>query len=142
MKTVNKGDTILVHYRGTLDDGSEFNSSIGKEPLEFVAGGGYMIEGFDHAVIGKTEGEKLTIRIPAAEAYGEYDENEVFTVNKSELPKNTKLEIGKIVTLTIRPGEGKMARIIEIMDEEVKLDSNHSLAGKALTFEIEILNIK
>jgi peptidylprolyl isomerase len=128
------GDTVQVHYRGTLDDGSEFDSSAGREPLEFTVGSGQVIPGFDSAVVGLTVGDKVEVRLEPADAYGEHTDERVVTVPKDQAPEG--LEVGQQVMLGQAP-----ATVIEINDEVVIVDANHPLAGQALTFEIELVSI-
>ena len=129
------GDTVAVHYRGTLDDGSEFDSSEGRDPLTFVVGSGQVIAGFDDAVRGLAVGESRTVRIEPEDAYGEYTEEAVIDFPAESAPEG--LEVGDGVTL----GNGGRGTVLEITDEFVKIDANHPLAGEALTFEIELVAI-
>ena len=129
------GDTVAVHYRGTLDDGSEFDSSEGRDPLAFVVGSGQVIAGFDDAVRGLAVGESRTVRIEPEDAYGEYTEEAVIDFPAESAPDG--LEVGDAVTL----GNGGRGTVLEITDEFVKIDANHPLAGEALTFEIELVSI-
>jgi FKBP-type peptidyl-prolyl cis-trans isomerase 2 len=134
---VKDGDTVEVHYVGTLDDGSEFDSSRseGREPLSFVVGTGQVISGFDQAVRGGQVGEVRTVRMEPGDAYGEWSEENIveFPFN----PEQGELKVGDEVFLT----NGQGAIVLEVTEEIVKLDINHPLAGKALTFEVEILAI-
>jgi FKBP-type peptidyl-prolyl cis-trans isomerase 2 len=134
---VKDGDTVEVHYVGTLDDGSEFDSSRseGREPLSFVVGTGAVISGFDELVRGGQVGEVRTVRLEPGDAYGEWSEENIveFPFN----PEQGELKIGDEVFLT----NGQGAIVLEVTEEIVKLDINHPLAGKALTFEVEILAI-
>lgn len=129
------GDTVSVHYRGTLDDGSEFDSSAGRDPLQFTVGSGQVIGGFDTAVLGMSVGEKKEFRLEPADAYGEHTDERVITVPKDQAPEG--LEVGQQVMLGQSP-----ATVTEITDESVVVDANHPLAGKALTFEIELVGIE
>ena len=130
----------MVHYVGTLEDGTEFDSSRDREPLEFVLGGGMLIPGFEKAVTGKSEGETVTVTIPAAEAYGEVNPDHLFAVPRAEVPEDIDPVVGMIVGLTL--DEGEVNAVISHVDEnEVVLDVNHPLAGKPLNFEIEIVKI-
>ena len=132
------GDTVSVHYRGTLADGTEFDSSAGREPLEFVVGSGQVIPGFDTAVIALEPGEKVTVTIPAAEAYGEHAEEGLQNFPLSAFPSPP--EAGWAVELSGPDGQRVPATIVEVKDEEVVLDFNHPLAGQDLTFEIELVS--
>jgi FKBP-type peptidyl-prolyl cis-trans isomerase 2 len=135
------GDTVRVHYRGTLSDGSEFDSSEGREPLEFVIGSGQVIPGFDAAVVGLEPGDKVTVTIPAAEAYGEHNPEGLQPFPLSAFPPEPVAEVGWAVELGGPNGERIPATIVAIEGDEVTLDFNHPLAGKDLTFELELVEI-
>ena len=141
-KVAEDGDTVSVHYTGTLDDGSQFDSSVGKDPLEFVIGAGNMIPGFENAVRGMKVGESKTITLSPDEAYGEYTEELIATVSREELPDDMDIEVGRQLQITLEGGGIIVATIIEISEETVTLDANHRLAGKELTFEIELVNLE
>ena len=139
---VETGNTVSVHYTGTLEDGEKFDSSLDRgTPLEFTAGAGQMIAGFDAGVMGMQVGEKKTIEIEPADGYGEYDETKMQTVEKSTLASfeaaGYKLEAGE----TIPTQFGQIA-IKEVDGENITLDLNHPLAGKKLMFDVELLEIK
>ena len=133
------GDKVSVHYRGTLADGSEFDSSEGREPLEFVVGSGQVIPGFDAAVIGLEPGDKVTVTIPAAEAYGDHNPEGLQQFPVSAFPSPP--EVGWAVELQGPNGERVPATIVEIADDQVTLDFNHPLAGQDLTFALELVEI-
>jgi FKBP-type peptidyl-prolyl cis-trans isomerase 2 len=133
------GDTVKVHYRGTLEDGTEFDCSAGREPLEFTVGTGQVIPGFDKAVLELEPGQKTTVTIPAGEAYGEADPAGIQKFPMSAFP--SRPEVGWTVELGGPNGERIPAAIVDVNDEEVSLDFNHPLAGKDLTFEIELLEV-
>lgn len=134
------GDTVRVHYTGTLADGTQFDSSEGREPLEFVIGEGQVIPGFDAAVAGLEPGGKTTVTIPAAEAYGEHMEEGVQTFPLDffggQIP-----EVGWAVELQAPDGSRMPATVAEVNAEAVVLDFNHPLAGQDLTFELELVEI-
>jgi peptidylprolyl isomerase len=136
------GDKVTVHYTGTLDDGSVFDSSRGKEPLEFVIGAGQTIAGFDKAVRGMKVGETKTVKIPPKDAYGEYDEDLVIKVDRNTIPENYPLNIGDKIPLQSNKGDSIIAEVTDITEDYVICDRNHKLAGKTLTFEIELLSIE
>ena len=138
---VKDGDTVKVHYRGTLDDGTEFDSSLDREPLEFTLGRQMLIPGFEKAVLGMEAGDKTTVRIPAAEAYGEKDEDLIFALPLEDVPDDVEPEIGMEVELQMSDGSGVPATVTEINDTHVVLDANMELAGQALTFEIEVVSV-
>lgn len=139
---VKQGDTIKVHYTGTLNDGSEFDSSYKRnEPIEFQAGTGQMIQGFDNAVMEMTVGEKKTINIPAAQAYGEQNPEAMMAVPRTNFPPEFEFVVGEMVQGQTETGQPLQAIILEVMDEEVVLDFNHPLAGQDLNFDIELMEI-
>jgi peptidylprolyl isomerase len=135
------GDTVRVHYRGTLADGSEFDSSEGREPLEFTVGSGQVIPGFDAAVSGLATGESATVTIPAADAYGERAEEGVQVFPRDAFPPDTAPEVGWAVELAAPDGARVPATIAEVTDESITLDFNHPLAGEDLTFEITLVEV-
>jgi peptidylprolyl isomerase len=133
------GDTVKVNYRGTLSDGTEFDSSEGREPLEFVVGSGQVIPGFDGAVTGLQTGDSITVTIPAAEAYGEHDEEGLQQFPIASFPSVP--EAGWAVELSGPEGQRVPAVVAEVDDEFVMLDFNHPLAGQDLTFEITLVEV-
>lgn len=141
MSHAKAGDTVRIHYTGTLSDGSTFDSSVGRDPLEFTLGSGQVIAGFDKAVDGMARGEKKTVEIPANEAYGEHDPRRVQSLPRTQVPEGTPLDIGTQLQITAHTGQAFMVTVSEVTDVEVVLDANHRLAGKELTFEIELVEI-
>ena len=138
----NKGKKVRAHYRGTLDDGTVFDSSYERdEPLEFTAGIGQMIPGFDAAVVTMTLGEKRTVHIPAKDAYGEYRDDLVVKFPKAKVPNGDKTVVGDQLVMGTPDGQPIPVRVIAVDDETLTLDANHELAGKALNFEIELVEI-
>ena len=135
------GDTVRVHYKGTLADGTCFDNSEGREPLEFVVGEGQVIPGFDAAVTGLEVGEKTTLTIPAAEAYGEHSEEGVQKFPRDAFPPDSDPQVGWAVELGGPDGQTVPAIIASVSDDELVLDFNHPLAGQDLTFEIELVEI-
>lgn len=134
---VDVGDTITVHYVGTLDDGSEFDSSRQRdEPLEFTVGSGQVIPGFDEAVLGLEVGDVNTVTIPPDQAYGEIDPEAVIDFPIEDVPEEFRVEGMQVVI-----GNGIPATVIGVTEDTVTIDANHPLAGQALTFEIEIVQI-
>jgi peptidylprolyl isomerase len=134
------GSTVRVHYRGTLDDGSEFDSSAGREPLEFTLGAGEVIPGFDEAVTGLEVGSSATVTIPACEAYGERNDEAVQEFPLEAFGDQVPQQ-GWAVELEAADGSRMAAIIAEVTDEMARLDFNHPLAGQDLTFEIELVEI-
>jgi len=133
---VNDGDTVSVHYTGKLDNGEQFDSSAGRDPLTFTVGAGQVIAGFDDAVRGRAVGETIEVRIPPEEAYGERDEAQVVEVPKDGAPDD--LSAGDMVRLQ----NGATAVVLEVGTDTVRIDANHPLAGEALNFSIEIVSIQ
>jgi peptidylprolyl isomerase len=135
------GDTVLVHYKGTLSDGSLFDSSEGRDPLEFVIGTGQVIPGFDAAVSGLEVGDTVTVVIPAADAYGEHSEEGLQVFPRDAFPPDTNPEVGWAVELSAPDGQRVPATIANVTDESITLDFNHPLAGEDLTFEITLVEV-
>lgn len=138
--TVNDGQTVRVHYRGTLDDGTEFDSSAGRDPLEFTVGEGQVIPGFDAAVREMSLGDKKTVTIPSCDAYGDHMEEGVQVVPMEAFGEQVPEE-GWAVEFEGPEGQRLAAIIVEVGDESCTLDFNHPMAGKDLTFELELVEI-
>lgn len=141
MGVVKDGDTVRVHYTGSFDDGAIFDSSAGSSPLEFTVGGGQVIPGFDAMVTGMAVGDRRKQRIAAADAYGERMDSLVFAVGRSQLPDHLEPEIGQMLSLTHPSGQSFTVVVTGVSDTEITLDANHELAGRDLTFEIELVEI-
>lgn len=141
MQLVKKGDTVRVHYTGKLTSGEPFDSSAGREPLEFEVGAGMMIKGFDDAVVGMTIGDKKTVNITAADGYGERNEEMLIEFPRSNFPEDMIPEVGMQLTMNNNAGQQFPVTITEVGEEIVKLDANHFLAGKELVFDIEMVEI-
>lgn len=139
--TAKAGDTVQIHYTGTLDSGEQFDSSLGSEPLEFTLGGGQVIAGFEKGVLGMNIGDKKTLRIPSNEAYGEYDDALVIQMPREELPA-LNYELGTELVMQQPSGRSIPVIVIDTNDETIVLDANHPLAGEALTFELELVAIR
>lgn len=137
---IEDGKKVKIHYTGTLDDGTVFDSSREREAFEFELGTGQVIPGFDSGVRDMSAGETKTVNIPCAEAYGEPREEMVGKVPADRFPEDLKLEVG--MPLQMNSPQGPVpVRVVEFDDKEVTLDANHPLAGKDLTFELELLEI-
>jgi FKBP-type peptidyl-prolyl cis-trans isomerase 2 len=136
---VENGDTIKVDYRGTLEDGTQFDTSVGRTPLEFTAGAGQMIKGFDEAVIGMKLNEEKTVTLSPEKAYGSRNEELIQTVSLSVLEE---AEIEAKVGTTVMASTGARGTIIEVTEENALIDFNHELAGKTLTFWIKVVDIQ
>lgn len=141
MAQVKSGDKIKVHYHGKLDSGETFDSSAGREPLEFEVGSGQVIKGFDEGVTGMTPGEKKTINIPFAEAYGPKNPEMIIEMPKDRFPKDMEIEVGMPLGMSDQEGHQFQVTIVEIKDAVVILDANHPLAGQDLTFDLELVEI-
>ncbi len=142
MEQAKKGDKVKIHYHGKLNDGSTFDSSAGREPLAFEIGSGMVIPGFDDGVTGMTVGEKKTINIPAAQAYGEVSEEMIMEFPLNQFPADMVPEIGMQLTMSNNQGQNFPVVILELKDESVLLDANHPLAGKELIFDLELVEIE
>lgn len=141
MAKVKKDDNVKVHYTGTLDDGTVFDSSREREPLAFKVGGGEMIQGFDAAVVDMAVGESKTFTIEAEDGYGQRREEMVFQIERSQLPEGMEPEVGHHLQTEAEGGHPVILEIIAVEEENVTLDGNHPLAGKDLNFDIEIVSI-
>jgi peptidylprolyl isomerase len=141
MSVAKSGDAVQVHYRGTLDDGSEFDSSAGGGPLRFSLGEGNVIPGFEQAVVGMRIGERKTVRIVAGEAYGERQEGLVMRVPRDQFPMDIDAEIGAQLIVGQVDGSELPVVISDVSLDAVTLDANHPLAGHDLTFEIQLVAI-
>jgi FKBP-type peptidyl-prolyl cis-trans isomerase 2 len=137
-----KGDKVKVHYHGRLTDGTTFDSSEGRQPLEFEVGSGMVIKGFDDGVTGMSVGEKKTINIPSQEAYGPRQEEMVIEFPRSNFPPDIQPEVGMALQMHGENGQELPVVITEVNEDTVKLDANHPLAGEELVFDIELVDIK
>lgn len=142
MPEAKQNDVVRVHYTGKLDDGSVFDSSLEREPIEFTIGEGSVIAGFEQAVVGMNPGETKTVRIVSEEAYGPYRDDMVLTVERSQFPPDIEPTVGQALQVQQSNGEPFVVTVSEVSEGEVKLDANHPLAGKDLTFDIELVDIR
>ena len=143
MQQAKRGDTVHVHYRGTLDDGTEFDSSAGADPIVFTLGAGEVIPGFEEAVEGMSTGEKKTKQIDAGNAYGDRRDELVFTVPKDQMPENgSGIELGDMLQVGFPDGSSANVQVAGVDESSVTLDANHPLAGRNLTFELELVAIE
>jgi peptidylprolyl isomerase len=138
---VKTGDVVRVHYTGTLVDGSQFDSSVGRNPLEFTVGAGQMIAGFDAGVLGMAVGEKKTLQIDPDHGNGQSNPEAIIEFPRTNVPEGMEIEIGMQLNLQNEYGQPVPVVIMEITEEVVIMDANHSLAGKDLIFEVELVEI-
>jgi peptidylprolyl isomerase len=141
MQQVKTGDVVKVHYTGKLTSGEQFDSSEGREPLEFTVGAGMMIKGFDAAMPGMSLGEKKTISIAPEDAYGARSEEAIISFPKEQVPAEMKIETGMTLTLTNQMGQPVPVVVVEVKEDLIVLDANHFLAGQTLIFDIELVEI-
>ena len=136
--TIQTGDKVRIHYRGSLEDGTVFDESKGRDPLEFSAGGPELIPGVSHAVIGMSVGEKKTVDIPPNLGYGDRRSDMMVRVHTSQLPEG--VQVGAVLGLQTPDGQ-LQATLVELKGDEAVLDGNHFLAGKTLVFDIEVVGV-
>ena len=141
MSQAKPGDTVRIHYTGTLNDGTEFDSSRGREPLEFAIGSGQVIPGFDNAVEGMSVGENKSVKIEPDQAYGARHDQLVQQVPKSALPDDLEATVGMQLQSQSPDGQVMMFVVAEVGDDTITVDGNHPLAGHALNFDIELVSI-
>lgn len=142
MAQAKAGDTVQVHYTGTLSDGTVFDSSKGRNPLEFILGSGQVIRGFDEGITGMEIGQAKTVNIPVEDAYGPAHEEMIFTLNRTDIPDDIPLQEGMTLNMHEDGNPQPIPVIVrEVTDETVTLDANHPLAGHDLTFEVELVAI-
>lgn len=141
MTQAKPGDKVRIHYTGTLTDGEVFDSSEGREPLEFTVGSGQIIPGLDKALPGMKEGDKKRVEIAPEEAYGHPDPQGVLEVPRSEIPPDLPLEVGAMLEMRDAEGRGLPVTITALSDDTVTFDANHKLAGKVLVFDFELVSI-
>jgi peptidylprolyl isomerase len=141
MADAKPGDTVKVHYTGKLEDGTVFDSSADREPLQFTIGEGNVIPGFENAVVGMNPGEIKTEKIPCVDAYGPRHEEMIQTIERSAIPADIAVQEGQQLQVSQPGGEALVVTVAEVTDDAVTLDGNHMLAGKDLVFEIELVEI-
>lgn len=141
MAQAKRGDQVKVHYTGKLADGQIFDSSAGSEPLEFTIGEGNLISGFEEAVVGMSSGESKSVAIPANQAYGFHRPDLVMVVDRQQIPPSVQPEVGQLLELRHGENESLAVMVTDVSAATITLDGNHPLAGKDLTFEIELLEI-
>ncbi|QWR78008.1 FKBP-type peptidyl-prolyl cis-trans isomerase [Candidatus Magnetomonas plexicatena] len=141
MAQVKMGDKVRVHYKGYLSDGSVFDSSLEREPMEFTLGEGMLIAGFENGVLGMNEGDTKTVKIPPEDGYGPYREDMVLVVERSQVPPNINPYPGMVLQVRSNDGSSVNVTVAEIADTSVTLDGNHPLAGKELNFDITVVEV-
>lgn len=142
MSQVKEKDTVKLHYTGKLEDGQVFDSSLQREPLEVTLGQGMLIPGFEKGLLDMKVNDKKTIHIPKDEAYGDVQKELFHPVPKENLPKEIQPEVGMGLMSTNPDGTERQLRVAEVNDDHIVVDANHPLAGRDLTFELEVLEIK
>lgn len=141
MTQAKPGDTMHFHYKGTLDDGTVFDSSEGREPLSFELGAGQIIPGLEAGMADMEVGETRTVRVEAADAYGEHDPGQVQAMPLANVPDHIPKEPGTPLQVQTQDGQAVTVVIADVTEEELILDANHPLAGQALTFDVELVAI-
>ncbi len=141
MSVAKEGNTVKIHYKGTLENGSVFDTSEGREPLEFTLGSGQVIAGFDEAVSGMSVGEKKSVTIPVDKAYGPRNEELVIDAPKEHVPEDINPEVGQKLQMGGPNGEIVLVTVVDITDSHIKLDANPPLAGEDLSFDIELVEV-
>lgn len=141
MAQAQQGNTVQIHYTGRLSDGTVFDSSSGRDPLEFTLGEGQVIPGFEQAVLGMSSGEQQTVTIPAAEAYGQSKDELVFDVPREQFPPDIDPQVGQRLQMQ-QGGQVAVVVVKGVGDESVTLDANHPLAGQDLTFDLELVEVR
>ena len=138
---IENGQKVKIHYTGTLDDGKQFDSSAGHDPLEFEMGAGMVIPGFEKGVADMTVGEKKSIHIPSIEAYGEVREDLVMAFERAQLPEDLEPETGMMLQMQGPDGQPVPVTITAVAEENITIDANHQLAGQNLNFELELVSV-
>ncbi len=141
MAVAKSGDTVRVHYTGTLKDGRQFDSSVNGEPLEFTIGDGTILEKFEEAVIGLQPGESINITIPAEEAYGARRDDLIIKISNANLPPDLNPEVGMKLHMQTADNQILALRVVEVLPDGVMIDANHELAGEDLNFNIQLIEI-
>lgn len=141
MSVAKIGDKVKVHYTGKLDDGTVFDSSVDREPLEFKLGEGQMIAGFEKAVTGMETGDSVTANIPSNEAYGDRKKEMMVEVPRKDVPNNIDPQVGQQLAIQQADGNSLPVVVTAVEEDRIVLDANHPLAGKDLTFEIQLVEV-
>ncbi|MHB9038611.1 MAG: FKBP-type peptidyl-prolyl cis-trans isomerase [Armatimonadota bacterium] len=141
MAQAKQGDSVKVEYTGKLKDGSVFDTSANREPLEFTIGGGQIIPDFEDAVVGMNPGDSKTIDVPAERAYGPRHEDMVLAIDRAQFPEDINPEVGEQLEIRQPDGRAAVVTVTEVSDKDVILDANHPLAGEDLTFDIQLVAV-
>lgn len=141
MTQAKPGDTVRIHYTGTLTDGTQFDSSVGNEPLEFTLGEGQVIPGLEAGIAGMNVGEKQTVDVESEQAYGSHDPQKVQKVDRQMVPEDIDLQLGMQLGARTQSGQQVSFTVIDIQDSEITIDANHPLAGRDLKFDVELVEI-
>ncbi len=142
MEQIKNGDKIKIHYTGRLENGTVFDSSMEKEPIEVKVGEGKIISGLEEALVGMSTGETKTVKLKADEAYGPYRDDMVLTVNREELPENLDPQVGQQLQISKPEGPVFNVRVTDASESSVTLDGNHFLAGKDIIFDLKVVEIQ
>ena len=141
MSVATKGNTVKVHYTGKLEDGTVFDSSENREPIEFTLGDGNMIKGFDAAVHGMAVGDDKSVTIPSEEAYGDKKDEMMVDIPRTQVPADIKPEVGMDLSIQNQQGQPMPVKVVHVDDEKITLDANHPLAGQDLIFDIRLVEV-
>jgi peptidylprolyl isomerase len=141
MQQAKRGDRVKVHYTGTLEDGTVFDSSSGEDPLEFTIGDGQVIPGVEEAIVGMSAGQQKHETIEPGRGYGDRNEELVFSVSRDQLPPGSDIEIGDMLQVGFGDGRTSTVQVMQLSDDLLTLDANHPLAGKTLLFDLELVSI-
>lgn len=140
-REARQGDIVKVHYTGKLEDGTVFDTSLDREPLQFTIGKGQVITGFEQAVMGMNPGESKTTKVPSGQAYGPYRKEMVLEVDRKQFPTHLKPEVGQEYQIPRENGRPTVVTVTEVSKSKVVLDANHPLAGRDLIFDVQLLEI-
>lgn len=141
MAQAKHGDLVKVRYIGSFDDGTTFDSSDGRDPLQFVIGEGMLIPAFEQAIVGMLPGDSKEVHIPAGDAYGPYMDELILEVDRGQIPQYISPEEGMQLQITQDDGSSTVVKVVKLTEEKIFLDANHPLAGKDLNFDIELVDI-
>ena len=141
MAQAKTGDTVKVHYTGKMEDGTVFDTSADREPLQFVVGEGQLIPDFEQAIVGMNPGESKTIQIPSDRAYGPHVQEMVMVVDRTDFPADLKPQVDQRLQVSQSDGRTFAVTVTDVSESKVTLDGNHPLAGKDLTFEVQLSDI-